>query len=109
MIGAGVPEMNAEHSALGLLETKAKATSGGGIVSTATRLAAVAAVVFFLATAFRSGWKRAETDFPNYYTAAVLMGKGLPVREDYDWTWFQRQMNFGGSSGSLAGTSHRRR
>jgi Glycosyltransferase family 87 len=104
-IGAGVPEMNAEHSALGagLLETEAKATIGGGIVSTATRLAAVAAVVFFLATAFRSGWKRAETDFPNYYTAAVLMSKGLPVREYYDWTWFQRQMNFAGIERQLGG------
>jgi hypothetical protein len=60
------------------------------------RLAALAAIVFFLATAFRSGWRRAETDFPNYYTAAVLMRRGLPVREYYDWTWFQRQMNYAG-------------
>ncbi len=67
-IGASVPEMDAEHSGLGvgLLETEMKATSAGGIVSTATRLAAVAAVAFFLVTAFRSGWRRAETDFPNY-------------------------------------------
>jgi hypothetical protein len=61
-----------------------------------TRLAAVAAIVFFLATAFRSGWRRSETDFPNYYTATVLIRKGLPVREYYDWTWFQRQMNYAG-------------
>jgi len=104
-IGASVPEMDAEHSRLGvgLLETEMKATSGGGIVSTATRLAAVAAVVFFLVTAFRSGWRRAETDFPNYYTAAVLMSNGMPVREYYDWTWFQRQMNFAGIERQLGG------
>jgi hypothetical protein len=68
-----------------------------------TRLAAIAAIVFFLATAFRSGWRRAETDFPNYYTAAVLMRKGLPVREYYDWTWFQRQMNYAGIERQLGG------
>ncbi len=68
-----------------------------------TRLAAIAAIVFFLATAFRSGWRRAETDFPNYYTAAVLMRRGLPVREYYDWTWFQRRMNYAGIERQLGG------
>ncbi len=86
-----------------MLEAERKATSGAGIVPTVTRLAAVGAVVFFLATAFRSGWSRAETDFPNYYTAAVLMSKGMPVREYYDWTWFQRQMNFAGIERQLGG------
>ena len=86
-----------------MLEAEKKATSRGGIVSTATRLAAMAAIIFFLATAFRSGWRRAETDFPNYYTAAVLMHKRMPVREYYDWTWFQRQMNFVGVERQLGG------
>jgi hypothetical protein len=61
-----------------------------------TRLLALAAVAFFLITAFRAGWTRAETDFPNYYTAAVLVRKGEPLRNYYDWTWFQRQMNYAG-------------
>jgi hypothetical protein len=86
-----------------LLENKIKEAAGGRLVSTATRLAAGAAVIFFLATAVRSGWRRAETDFPNYYTAAVLMSKGLPVREYYDWTWFQRQMNYAGIERQLGG------
>ena len=30
----------------------------------------------FLATSFRTGWPRDETDFPNYYTAAVLGASG---------------------------------
>jgi Glycosyltransferase family 87 len=68
-----------------------------------TRLAAAAAMVFFLGTAFRSGWRRAETDFPNYYTAAVCIRKGLPLRNFYDWTWFQRQMNFAGIERQLGG------
>jgi hypothetical protein len=68
-----------------------------------TRLAAAAAIVFFLATAFRSGWRRVETDFPNYYTAAVCIRKGLPLRNFYDWTWFQRQINFAGVEKQLGG------
>ena len=59
-----------------------------------TRLLALVAFTFFLLTAFRAGWTRAETDFPNYYTAAVLVRKGEPLRNYYDWTWFQRQMNY---------------
>jgi hypothetical protein len=68
-----------------------------------TRLAALAAIAFFLATAFRSGWRRVETDFPNYYTAAVCVRKGLPLRDYYDWTWFQRQINFAGVEQQLGG------
>jgi hypothetical protein len=99
------PAMIAEDPAVRatLPEAETKERVNGGLVSAATRMAAVAAVVFFLATAVRSGWKRAETDFPNYYTAAVLMCKGLPVREYYDWTWFQRQMNYAGIERQLGG------
>ena len=59
--------------------------------------AALLFTAFFLATTFRMGWSRLTTDFPNYYTAAVLARRGLPLRHYYDWTWFQRQMNFTGS------------
>jgi hypothetical protein len=65
--------------------------------------AAVLFTAFFLATTFRSGWTRTTTDFPNYYTAAVLARRGLPLRHYYDWTWFQRQMNFTGSKSQLGG------
>src|SRR5262249_62166338 len=68
-----------------------------------TRLAAAAAVLFFLCTAFRSGWRRVETDFPNYYTAAVCIRQGLPLRRFYDWAWFQRQIVFAGVEHQLRG------
>ncbi len=58
---------------------------------------------FFLTTTFRMGWTRSTTDFPNYYTAAVLARRGLPLRHYYDWTWFQRQMNFAGFEPQLGG------
>jgi hypothetical protein len=54
------------------------------------------AFLFFLATAFRGGWKNLGTDFPNYYTAAVLVRQSQPLHSYYDWTWFQRQMNYAG-------------
>jgi hypothetical protein len=67
----------------------------------AARVLAAAAYCLFLATSFRAGWNRAETDFPNYYTAAVLVSKGEPLRNFYDWTWFQRQMNYAGVEAQL--------
>jgi Glycosyltransferase family 87/WD40-like Beta Propeller Repeat len=65
-------------------------------LKTFTRVAALIALVIFLLTAFRAGWARQETDFPNYYTAAVLVREGKPLRDFYDWTWFERQMNYAG-------------
>jgi hypothetical protein len=61
-----------------------------------TRLLALTSVVFFLLTAFRAGYLHDETDFPNYYTAAVAVSRGQQLHNFYDWTWFQRQMNYAG-------------
>jgi hypothetical protein len=58
---------------------------------------ALLALLFFLATAFRGGWRHLNTDFPNYYTAAVLARRRQPLHNYYDWTWFQRQMNYAGA------------
>jgi len=63
---------------------------------TKARLLALLMLALFLATSFRKGWTRDETDFPNYYTAAVLVTHRAPLRDYYDWTWFQRQMNYAG-------------
>jgi hypothetical protein len=70
-------------------------------VKRAAPVVAAAAYCLFLFTSFRAGWNRAETDFPNYYTAAVLVRKGEPLRNFYDWTWFQRQMNYAGVEAQL--------
>jgi hypothetical protein len=63
----------------------------------------VLAGTFFFATSFRKGWTRVETDFPNYYTAAVLARNHQPVQRFYDWRWFQRQMNYAGTERQLGG------
>src|SRR4029077_500107 len=65
------------------------------------RFVALTTLLFFLATSFRAGWQRDETDFPNYYTAAVLVREGKPLRNFYDWTWFAREMNKAGLEGQL--------
>jgi hypothetical protein len=62
----------------------------------ATRILALFAFLVFLATAFRAGWQRLESDFPNYYTAAGLVEKREPLDKFYDWTWFARQMVYAG-------------
>lgn len=64
---------------------------------------AFVALSLFLATSFRAGWIYSTTDFPNYYTAAVLVTKRAPLRNYYDWPWFQRQMNYAGIENQLGG------
>ena len=60
------------------------------------RLAVLVTLLILLGTAFRTGWMRAETDFPNYDTAARLAVQHKPLRNYYDWTWFVREMNYAG-------------
>src|ERR1700692_4982389 len=68
---------------------------------TKARVVALLMLALFLAASFRKGWTRDETDFPNYYTAAVLVTHRAPLRDYYDWTWFQRQMNYAGIEAQL--------
>ncbi len=44
-----------------------------------------------------------KTDFPNYYTAAVLTAKHMPLRQFYDWVWFQRPIHYAGIDRQLGG------
>jgi hypothetical protein len=57
---------------------------------------------FVMDTAGR-GWSRPSSDFPNYYTAALLVRAHEPLRKYYDWTWFQRQMHYAGIDSQLGG------
>ncbi len=66
-------------------------------------MGALAGIVVVLIPALRQGWTHVETDFPNYYTAAVLAHRHAPLRNFYDWTWFQRQMNYAGTERQLGG------
>jgi Glycosyltransferase family 87/WD40-like Beta Propeller Repeat len=65
--------------------------------------AVISIAILFLSTSFRKGWTDVATDFPNYYTAAVLARRHEPLPRYYDWTWFQRQMNYTGTETQLGG------
>jgi Glycosyltransferase family 87 len=75
----------------------------GPLLLRMARLAAVVGFVVVLSAAFRTGWTRISTDFPNYYTAAVAVRHHDPLPKLYDWTWFARQMNYAGIENQLGG------
>jgi len=66
-------------------------------------IAAILAIYFLLIPPLRYGWTHVETDFPNYYTAAKMARERQPLRDLYDWTTFQRQMNYAGWGLQLGG------
>lgn len=74
-----------------------------GVRALIWRSCAILALAVFLSTSFRAGWNRATTDFPNYYTAAVLVTTSAKLRNYYDWTWFQKEMNYAGIENQLGG------
>ena len=53
---------------------------------------ALLGAAFFLWNAVRPGWTNPSTDFPNYYTAARLVEERQPMRDFYEWPWFQRHI-----------------
>ncbi|MBZ5611448.1 MAG: glycosyltransferase 87 family protein [Acidobacteriia bacterium] len=67
------------------------------------RIGALAGIGVVLIPALNRGWTNVETDFPNYYTAAVLTLRHAPLRNFYDWTWFQRELNYAGWGMQLGG------
>jgi hypothetical protein len=52
---------------------------------------------------FREGWTEMHTDFPNHWVAAKLALHHQPLREFYDWEWFQRQIQVSGIDRQLGG------
>jgi len=66
-------------------------------------LTALVAIFFLFIPPLRHGWTHVETDFPNYQTAAKMARERQPLRDLYDWTTFQRQMNYAGWGLQLGG------
>jgi hypothetical protein len=68
-------------------------------------LALVAAVLagHLILSPIRQGWSGMFTDFPNHYVAAVLTLRHQPLRQFYDWEWFQRQVHYAGIERQLSG------
>jgi hypothetical protein len=95
------PRMLAEMATKYRHETTSSWLSKWFPSESAMRLAAIGTFLFFLVIPFRAGWTRAETDFPNYYTAATLVHQHQSLHDYYDWTWFARQMNYAGNGTQL--------
>ena len=76
----------------------------GPLVLWMARVAAVVGFVVVLSAAFRTGWTRISTDFPNYYIGRRGgCATTTPLPNLYDWTWFARQMNYAGIENQLGG------
>jgi hypothetical protein len=75
----------------------------GPLVLWMARVVAVVGFAVVLSAAFRTGWTRISTDFPNYYMGAVAARHHDSLPNLYDWTWFARQMNYAGIENQLGG------
>ncbi len=49
---------------------------------------------------------RIETDFSNYYIPARLIARGEPTSRLYEFSWFQRQMEYAGVRDALGGFNY---
>jgi hypothetical protein len=67
------------------------------------RILAALTLLLFLASGVRSGWNRTSGDFSNYFTAAYATRHGEPLRDLYDWTRFDREINFAGFERTMGG------
>ena len=45
----------------------------------------------FIGHSFIPGWRTLKSEFPDYYLAAELYHRNIPLDRVYEWTWFQRQ------------------
>ncbi|HEY4045481.1 MAG TPA: glycosyltransferase 87 family protein [Acidobacteriaceae bacterium] len=57
--------------------------------------------VLLLQQGIGPGWRRLNTDFPNYYLVARLLREGYALDRIYDWFWLQRVKDHWGVDQSL--------
>ncbi len=53
------------------------------------------AILFFCVHSLPHAWRTLNTDFPNYYLAARLAHGGVDTSRMYEWSWIQRQKDYG--------------
>ena len=53
-----------------------------------------ALLALFIGRGFLPGWRTLNVDFPNYYLAASLHHRSIPIDRVYEWIWFQRQKHY---------------
>ncbi len=62
-----------------------------------------ALLALFAGRGFLPAWRTLNTDFPNYYLAASLYHRGIPLDRVYEWIWFQRQKDYADIQQPLVG------
>jgi hypothetical protein len=60
-------------------------------------------LALFVGHALWPAWRSLNTDFPNYYLAAALYRRNIPLDQIYEWTWFQRQNDILGVRDGIVG------
>jgi hypothetical protein len=65
--------------------------------------AAIAGAAMLFWNAIRPAWRLLDGDFPNYYTAALLVRKQQALHLFYSWPWFQRQITEAGFGLKMGG------
>jgi len=63
----------------------------------------VALLALFIWHALIPAWQTLNSDFPNYYLAASLYRRGVPLDRVYEWTWFQRKNDLFGVRDGIVG------
>jgi Glycosyltransferase family 87/WD40-like Beta Propeller Repeat len=63
----------------------------------------MALLALFIWHALIPAWQTLNSDFPNYYLAASLYRRGVPLDRVYEWTWFQRQNDLFGVRDGIVG------
>lgn len=66
-------------------------------------IALVLLIAWFVKGGLLPAWQGLLTDFPNYFVAAKLLVKGIPLERAYDWVWFQRQKDHLGIDWGIVG------
>jgi hypothetical protein len=51
----------------------------------------VGLLAVFVGRSVLPAWRTLNSEFPNYYLAAALYHRRIPLDRIYEWTWFQRQ------------------
>src|SRR5258708_20790712 len=84
-------------------ETTANRARRQMLLPTAEWIFLSALLGWFVARTLLPGWRTLNTDFPNYYLAAVLRSQRNRVDRAYEWIWFQRQKDHNDISQPLVG------
>ena len=63
-------------------------------IAVAELVVLAALLALFIGRGLLPGWRTLNSDFPNYYLAASLHHRSIPIDRVYEWIWFQRQKHY---------------